>query len=355
MNEMANQGIRIVFFADSHLGFDYPLRPRVNKRRRGPDFFDNFQRVLDYATRTKPDLVVQGGDLFFRSLVPPQIVAMAYERLAKFAENGIPILLVPGNHERSKLPRSLWLANPNVHVFDRPKTIKIAASRETMAVSGFPCVRDDVRHRFGALLAECGWESPSKCIKLLCMHQIVEGAQVGPSNYTFRSGKDVVKMSDIPRDCVAVLTGHVHRRQILRKRCEEGGVPVIYPGSIERTSFAEKGEAKGFYEITLSPGETGRWSVHDMNFVELPTRPMVDIVIDPAVSAPGLRAYLRQKTAYLGRNAIVRLTCTTALEASVRNELTAAFLRSVFPLSMTVQLSAALYRDEQEAPGNAKE
>jgi hypothetical protein len=38
--------IRILFLADTHLGFDLPFRPRIQRRRRGPEFFANFKRAL---------------------------------------------------------------------------------------------------------------------------------------------------------------------------------------------------------------------------------------------------------------------------------------------------------------------
>jgi exonuclease SbcD len=170
--------MKIVLFADTHLGFDYPRRPRVHRRRRGPDFFDSYHRVLEYAAQNRPDLVVHGGDFFFRSRVPQKIVEMAYEPLFNLARTGIPIVLVPGNHERSKLPASLWLAHPNIHVFDRPRTFPIEASGRTIAVSGFPFARD-VGGRFRALLAEAGWASSRADIRLLCMHQAVESSQAG--------------------------------------------------------------------------------------------------------------------------------------------------------------------------------
>ena len=31
---------------DTHLGFDLPFRARIKRRRRGPDFFVNFERAL---------------------------------------------------------------------------------------------------------------------------------------------------------------------------------------------------------------------------------------------------------------------------------------------------------------------
>jgi hypothetical protein len=38
--------IPILLLADTHLGFDLPFRPRIKRRRRGPDFFANFERAL---------------------------------------------------------------------------------------------------------------------------------------------------------------------------------------------------------------------------------------------------------------------------------------------------------------------
>ena len=34
--------IRILLIVDTHPGFDLPFRPRIKRRRRGPDFFANF-------------------------------------------------------------------------------------------------------------------------------------------------------------------------------------------------------------------------------------------------------------------------------------------------------------------------
>jgi hypothetical protein len=36
--------IRTLLIADTHLGFDLPFRPRIKRRRRGPDFFANLSR-----------------------------------------------------------------------------------------------------------------------------------------------------------------------------------------------------------------------------------------------------------------------------------------------------------------------
>jgi DNA repair exonuclease SbcCD nuclease subunit len=68
-----------------------------------------------------------------------------------------------------------------------------------------------------------------------------------------------------------VLCGHIHRAQVLNRdlAARPLAAPVLYPGSIERTSAAERFEEKGYLRIEISRGSPLRW-----RFVELPTQPM---------------------------------------------------------------------------------
>jgi DNA repair exonuclease SbcCD nuclease subunit len=49
-------------------------------------------------------VVVHGGDLLYRSRVPAWLAEAALAPLKRLAESGVPVLLVPGNHERSRMP-----------------------------------------------------------------------------------------------------------------------------------------------------------------------------------------------------------------------------------------------------------
>jgi exonuclease SbcD len=263
--------IRFILFADTHLGYDYPIRPRIQRRRRGEDFFDNYRQVLAYAARTNADFVVHGGDFFFRSKVAAKIVDLAYASLLEFADR-VPIYIVPGNHERSVLPASLFLSHPNIHVFADPCTFEVPLDKACVALSGFPFERVDVRGRFRSLVKRTGWQRTKADIRLLCMHQTVEGATVGPGDYTFRFGRDVIRSSDLPPDFLAVLSGHIHRRQVLRTLARNGhSPPVIYPGSTQRTSIAEKDEVKGFYEIRIINQPGAGWKLGELIFHPLPS------------------------------------------------------------------------------------
>jgi DNA repair exonuclease SbcCD nuclease subunit len=336
---MSNSSIRILLFADTHLGFDYPIRPRLQRRRRGPDFFANFRRVLDHARETRPDFVVHGGDLFFRARVPQPIVDMVYQDLLEFSAEGIPLLIVLGNHERSVLPTSLFLNHPDIHIFDRPRSFLFEIGDAKIAFSGFPCERKAARDQFLSLVAKTGFHDLDTDIKLLCMHQTVEGAQVGPSDYTFRKGKDVICRRDLPKDALGVLCGHIHRRQVLGQldRCKDGLPPVIYPGSTERTSFAERAEPKGFYELEFSPLADDNWAISHLNFIELPARPMEDLILDHNITPKTLEAAILAQIAQFDQDAIVRINGSPDLHPQVKTLVTSQFLRQVLPDSMNFQ------------------
>jgi DNA repair exonuclease SbcCD nuclease subunit len=250
------QTVRILFIADTHLGYDLPFRPRIKRRRRGPEFFANLERALTPALKHEVDCVLHGGDLLYRSKVPPRLVEMAFEPFKRVADQGVPVYLVPGNHERSTIPHGKYAIHPNIHIFDRPQTFRLRNRGFTLALAGFPFVRHNIRNEFSSLLEQTDWQNTKADGYVLCIHQSVEGARVGPVNYTFRHRPDVIKATDIPQQFTAVLAGHIHRFQILTRdlRGNSLPVPILYPGSIERTSFAEKDERRSQAVANWSAG-----------------------------------------------------------------------------------------------------
>jgi DNA repair protein SbcD/Mre11 len=258
--------VRVLFLSDTHLGFDLPSRPRVVRRRRGDDFFRNFERALEPAQIGEIDVVVHGGDLLYRSRVPAWLAEAALAPLKRLAESGVAVLLVPGNHERSRMPFPLLALHERLHVFDRPRTLVLEARGVRVAFMGFPYTHD-IRRRFPQILATLSRDGLSADVRVLCLHQCIEGATCGPGNFTFRFGPDVIRTADLPRNVVVTLSGHIHRHQVLQP---VGGPPIIYAGSIERTSFAEAPETKGVVVLELA-----RSGLRSFEFRPLPARTMV--------------------------------------------------------------------------------
>ena len=342
--DIKSSTVRILLIADTHVGFDLPVRPRVERRRRGHDFLANFERALRPALRGDVDLVVHGGDLFDRSRLPAALVDVALAPLVRVAEAGVPVYIVPGNHERSRIPPHLWAAHPKIHIFDWPRTFIHHSPHGSVALVGFPFNRR-IRDGFPDLLRRARDAGNSADLALLCMHQTVEGAQVGPGNYTFRRGPDIIPGRDIPAGFDAVLSGHIHRRQVLTDDLARRplAAPVIYPGSVERTSFAERAEKKGYAVVTLGLGAS---PAHvQVSFEPLPARPMVSLVLEPPTAQPGtLVGQLASRLRELDPDSVVRVQLRGPHAAGALHSLSAARLRNLAPPTMNVALAPASYQ-----------
>jgi DNA repair protein SbcD/Mre11 len=311
----------------------------VEKTRRGPDFFANFRRALQPALDGQVDLVVHGGDLFYRSRVPPALVDMALAPLIEVADRGVPVFLVPGNHERSRIPLHLWTLHPNLHIFDLPRTFTVSVRGATLSLSGFPSVGNGIREAFHACVEATGWRDEPAAARLLCLHEVVEGAQVGDTNYAFRAAPEVIPGRSIPSGFGAVLSGHIHRGQTLTRDLQGRplAAPVIYPGAIERTAFVERLETKGYVRLEVDVDGPSVNRLRRAEFVPLPTRPMlIQEVGVSGLRGAALEERVRALLAELPANGIVRLALRGEGEAAARQALTAARLRDLAPAAMDV-------------------
>ncbi|HEU4382618.1 MAG TPA: metallophosphoesterase [Anaeromyxobacteraceae bacterium] len=313
--------MRILFLSDTHLGIDLPARPRVARRRRGEDFLASFERALAPALAGEVDVVLHGGDLLYRSRVPARLAEAALAPLRRLASTGVPVLLVPGNHERGRISHPLLALHPNLHVFDRPRTFTLAARGLRVAFVGFPYATQ-VRTHFAGLLAAARQGEVDADVRVLCLHHCIEGATCGPGDFTFRAGSEVIRAAELPRDVAVVLCGHIHRYQVLRPA---GGPEVVYAGSVERTSFAEAGETKGVVALDLSPD-----GVAALEFRPLPARPMVVLRLSFRGVAPErFRSHLTQLLESTPPDAVVQLRPEAELPPGAASLLGAASLRQL--------------------------
>lgn len=293
-------GFRLLLFSDTHLGLDLPTRGGKPELHRGEDLFDNFHAVLEAACTMRVDAVVHAGDLFFRSKLPDDLIDRVYTDLNRFMKRSIPLLIVPGNHERSALPPSLLIQHPKLFVFHGPATVRLKFQTHPtgelvakdpgvcefvdVAISGFPHMGAGVERELPGLLSGFRSKSNDAAIRLLVLHEAVAGARVCPWDFTFRKGPGVIPPSAFPAWLHGVLVGHIHRAQVLlggspRRSPGCGMVPLFHCGSIEKTSFSEVGESKGFFLMDFEPSGGG-WSLGRASFHELPTRHLASIEIE---------------------------------------------------------------------------
>src|SRR5690606_35456248 len=196
------------------------------------DFLANHAAALRPALNGEADIVVHGGDVFDRPRVHEALAWQALRPLVQIANAGVPVFIVPGNHERARIPHARFAMHPLIHIFDRPRTFAVDVRGQRIALSGFPFQRRDVRSRFSDLIEQSEWHRTDADVRMLCMHQCAEGATVGPADYTFTTADDVVRVRDVPDAFAAVLSGHIHRHQVLTAdlRGRTLPAPVLYPG-----------------------------------------------------------------------------------------------------------------------------
>lgn len=352
----------MLFLADTHLGFDYPLKPRIERRRRGDDFFGNYHRALDLVGTGEVDAVVHGGDLFDRSRIPASVLHSAFEPLVAIADSGVPVFIVPGNHERSVIPNSLFALHDDIVTFGGPREVIRRIGSLDISWIGFPFERHHIRRLFPQIvepLISGGCESFDA--RLLCMHQTVETAQVGAADFTFRNGPDVIPRTEIGRLSHAshlagfdvVLSGHIHRRQVIDpypRRITTTGKPgpdweslqpgaVVYPGAIERTSFDERYEEKGVVLLEIEVDDFDRAPHIRQRFVALPSRPMVVVELSRERISRGFTQAVRERLAGIDSESIVKIRIPGDLDSDSLRGVSERVVRAIAPATMNVSLS----------------
>jgi exonuclease SbcD len=295
--------VRAVLFSDTHIGYDHPLKPRTSRQHRGEDFFRNFELIVKHILKTKPDIVFHGGDLFDLPTVKQSLIDKTYFKLLEIADAGIPLFIVAGNHERGILPPSIYLQHSNIYNFYKAKMFHINVKDHPVSVSGFPYFYGDLRNAFPGMMNNFKSEIDPDDLNIMLFHHAVEGAQVGKHNYTFRNNKDVIRITDLSEDYTCYLSGHIHRYQLLRNI--ENNVPMLYPGSIERTSYQEVNEVKGFCELRFTKNKSGY--TFDHKFIRLPARPMTTIRFEDKIySGHEIKKLLKEKVRKISGRSIIR-------------------------------------------------
>ncbi len=148
----------------------------------------------------------------------------------------------------------------------------------------------------------------------------------------------MVRIKDIPSEFSAVLSGHIHRFQVLKNRSKE---TVFYPGAIDRVSFAERKEPKGYLRLKIDfllpnndqPSLT--WAFH-----RLPTRPMASVDIRPGLMGKeALTVLIRRELEALEADAIVRIKINGRVTSEQWEVLSAKSIRDLAKPTMNVIIS----------------
>jgi exonuclease SbcD len=329
---MAPKPLRVLHFADAHIDIaNYGRRDQETALPvRVMDFLHALDQVIDMAVEQSVDLVLFAGDAYKDRNPQPTFQREWGKRMMRLSQNGIPTLLLIGNHDVSPatgrahtLQEFKTLNVPYVYVADRIHLWtpdELGAPVQILSVPWLSrsklMTRDDasgksmdeillgMEERITQAIDAGIQEADPELPLILTAHASVSGATYG-SEQTVSLGQELVLpgriIGDKRLDYIAL--GHIHKHQSL----SSAGVqpPAVYPGSIERIDFGEAREDKGFILAEITKGNT------DWSFNKLDTRPFVDLLVDTAKAEsfmPDIMNQLPEKEKIGGAICRLRLT-----------------------------------------------
>lgn len=311
--------LRLLAIADTHLGLKTGRTVRAREKIYN-SMFDAFEKTLLDAREKKVDYILHAGDLFNRSKPPKNVIARAFQLIENLVSDDIGFIIVPGNHDRGKLPDTLLpFYYEQLHIIRNFTTIKI----EDVNVIGFPFERNSTRDIIDKINKIASMRSKEQFI-VLC-HQVFKTAWFGPHQHYFLYSDDAISTHALPSNIRLVITGHIHRAQSLQRK------RVVYPGSTERSSFVETIEPKGYLDIKLDS------DYHKIEFCKIPSYP-IKVVEIPLNGFPLIPSNVEEFLPQPEIRTLLRLTGRKLTQLEIDN-LLRHFHRQSWPLLSITPIS----------------
>jgi len=257
--------MRVLHLADTHLGYSaYRKVTEEGINQREIDIYDAFTQCIDYAVKTKPDLVLHAGDLFDSVRPTNRAITVALQQILRLSKENIPFIVISGNHETPKLRETgniFTIFEHLDHVYpihdNRYETVSLQTKNETVMIHAIPQCQTpkDFDMNFKKIALDNNVD-----YNLLIAH----GAVAGIKEFKMNEFNELfIPVKNIRQDFDYIALGHYHMNTKLQEN-------AFYAGSTEHLSFTEAGTQKGCLEIDL-----GQKLKH--KFIPVNTRIMVDV------------------------------------------------------------------------------
>jgi len=256
--------MRVLHLADTHLGYSaYRKATEQGVNQREMDVYDAFTRCVDYALKTRPDLVLHAGDLFDSVRPTNRAITVAVQQILRLSEGKIPFVVISGNHETPKLREtgSIFTIFEHLeHVYpiykNHYETISLKLNDETVCIHAVPqCQSPD---EFDVNMKKISVDKNAD-YNLLLAHGAVKGIKEFKMN---EFNELFIPLKSLSKDFDYIALGHYHMYTKLQGN-------AFYAGSTERLSFTEADSQKGCLEIELGQHLKYR-------FIPVQTRTMID-------------------------------------------------------------------------------
>jgi DNA repair exonuclease SbcCD nuclease subunit len=257
--------MKILHVADTHLGYSaYRKVTEDGINQREMDAYDAFKQFVDYAIKSKPDLIIHAGDLFDSVRPNNRAITFAVKQIIRLSKEKIPFVVIAGNHEHPKLKETghiLSIFDHMDHVYPiysaKYETLSFKIKKEKITIHVIP--QCELKTQFNEQLKKL---KPDKNAdyNIFVAHGAVTGIKIFSMN---EFNELIIPTEVISKNFDYIALGHYHRFTKLANN-------AFYSGSTERFSFTDAPDKKGFLELKF----TNERLKH--NFIDLENRAMID-------------------------------------------------------------------------------
>lgn len=369
--------MKILHTADLHVGCsthgkDDPTRG-INSR--WIDFEKCLEFMVDYGIKENIDLFLCCGDAYYDSSPSPTEQDIFARQIRKLFDKKIPVVMLAGNHDisgsfgKASSVRIFGNLIDGARIVEKPTSFDLEtksgkirivalpwAHKHNLMVKDefsnlpFPQIREKMTEIYSGYIqaeAERIAEEKIDFPAILALHAHIDGATVteGSERRLFESDITLPLSVVARREFSYVALGHFHRHQDLN---EGSAPPVVYSGSIERISFSEVDQKKGFVMVEIDGRKQATYK-----HIETPARKMLAFEFDARNETDPMRkirAEIETKKADID-DAIVR--ARIRCKAEQRNQINSKDLRNLFENAFLVsELKIIAEEDVAKAPLN---
>ncbi len=268
--------MRFLHTADWHIG------KTLRGRSRNEEFAAALDQVASIAREAKLDAVLVAGDIFDSPAPPPEAERLVYDFLARLMAEGIPAVLIAGNHDHPKKLAALARLLEGLRIHIRPEVrrpddggvvgLQSRDGRHEARIAVLPFVPE--RRVFDACAvmgdSKDWYEKYAEAIEqllraltagltpatvnLVLAHVLVSGAQFGSGVRPLHLGAIYgLNAQQLPSNVQYIGLGHLHRPQEILAPSK-----TCYAGSLIELDFGEKEQDKRVVIVEAEPGGAAR-------------------------------------------------------------------------------------------------
>lgn len=258
--------MKILHVADTHLGYSaYRKATPDGINQREMDTYNTFSQFVEYALKTKPDLIIHCGDLFDTVRPNNRAITFALNQLIRISKAKIPFIVIAGNHEHPKLKEtghifSIFDHIDNIYPIYKSKYEKRTFEINNEKITIYALPQCDLKKQFETELEKIKPEKDSD-FNIFVSHGAITGIKIFSMN---EFNELIIPVKTFSKNFDYIALGHFHRYTQLANN-------AFYSGSTERFTFIDAPDKKGFVEIELLKNSL------KTKFVELNIRQMIDI------------------------------------------------------------------------------